>query len=681
MLLVVAMTARMLLLFNAIPLAQTADGPITCKAGTFTYGEPASIDCNFRTNITASKLDLSMTKYLSNAPKGDIGKDVLLCPWDKEQKTHDCSIVMANYTVDNILTDHLMVRIPAVNFQQAGWYKCYFVPTEEFQPQACELLVQERPESTSTAKPRTTSTANTDEPEESQAVLPIVLPCVIVVLVVVCIPGLVLLMRRRRANRGHSDESSQPMLPVVNRRKLEEFLEDFQLDMQTLRKLMKLMKQEISKGVDEATSTEAVTKAFPPFVSHLPNGTENGEFLVLDFDGDHLKAVLVKLQDRRVSVMESERYTISSDSKTGEAKNQLFYFIADCTNQFVKGFDLSENILHIALIVAFPCKYDGPQTVRLVKWTKEINHQGVVGEDLHSLLREALTERRKKKWATPIRFDNLRKVEVVAVVNDAAGTFMSVADKVPNCKIGLIVGNGLNACYVKDLTHVETDSPEDDKPHEIIVNTELGALGENGCLDFCRTAYDKLLDKQSNFHESQVLEKMVGGRYIGELVRLVLEGLTREGLLFRSVPSRDALFKRDSFSTELVLKVENDTEEPYKQTADTLNALGVKHFSQEDLQTVRHVCKAVFERAAFLTATSLATLIKRIKQPEVIVVVDGYLYRRHPRFHDLMYSKTLELVKPELKFYLVSPRYERSIGAARIVAASLRSRNPQTMNA
>ncbi|KAK7105292.1 hypothetical protein V1264_016694 [Littorina saxatilis] len=609
----------------------STDALITCEAGTFVEGKPASISCKFRTNITASKRSINMALYPPDETKGAIGKDILLCRWSEEKTEHQCFLEESNYMFDNTLTDRLTVRIPAVSSGQAGLYMCFFVPPEGTDAYPCELIV------------------DSGKPKVNQNFLLIIVLCVVGVVAVVCCVALFVVIRKRRNKSGHSDESSQPMLPVVNRRKLEEFLEDFQLDMQTLRKLMKLMKQEISKGLDEATSTEAVTKAFPPFVSHLPNGTENGEFLVLDFDGDHLKAVHVKLQDRRVSVMESERYTFSSDSKTGEAKNKLFYFIADCTNQFVKGFDLSEKTLHTALIVAFPCKYDGPQTVRLVKWTKEINHQGVVGEDLHSLLREALTERRKEKWATPHKFDNLGKLEVVSVVNDAAGTFMSVADKVPNCKIGLIVGNGLNACYVKDLTHVETDSPDDDKQHEIIVNTELGALGENGCLDFCRTAYDKLLDEQSNFHESQVLEKMVGGRYIGELVRLVLEGLTREGLLFRSVPSRDALFKRDSFSTELVLKVENDTEEPYKQTADTLNGLGVKHFSQEDLQTVRHVCKAVCERAAFLTATSLATLIKRIKQPEVIVVVDGYLYRRHPRFHDLMYSKTLELVKPELK--------------------------------
>ncbi|XP_070202706.1 hexokinase type 2-like [Littorina saxatilis] len=344
----------------------------------------------------------------------------------------------------------------------------------------------------------------------------------------------------------------------------------------------------------------------------------NGEFLVLDFDGDHLKAVLVELQDRRVSVIKSERYAIPSNIQKGESK-KLFGVIADHTNDFF----------------------------------------------------------------TNSHFDNLGKLEVVAVVHDAVSTLMSVADKVPNCKIGLIVGNGLNACFVKDLTNVETDCPEDDKPIEMFVNTELGALGENGCLNFCRTDFDQLLDEKSNVPKGQLLEKMVGGRYIGELVRLVLEGLTKEGLLFRSVPSRDALFKRDSFSTELVFNIENDTEdtgEPNRHTAETLNGLGVTNFSQEDLQTVRHVCKAVCERAAFLTATSLATLINRIKQPEVTIVVDGYLYMRHPRFHDLMYSKTLELVKPELKFYLVSPRYERSIGAARIVAASLRSRDPQTVN-
>lgn len=32
---------------------------------------------------------------------------------------------------------------------------------------------------------------------------------------------------------------------------------------------------------------------------------------------------------------------------------------------------------------------------------------------------------------------------------------------------------------------------------QVIINTEWGAFGDNGCLDFVRTAYDNTIDQES----------------------------------------------------------------------------------------------------------------------------------------------------------------------------------------
>ncbi|XP_070201514.1 uncharacterized protein [Littorina saxatilis] len=142
MLPIVTLSTHLLLLMSLISGVHSVDPPITCEAGTFTAGEPASVICNFRTNITATMRSIAMTRYPPHAPKHSRGKDVLLCSWLSEEKKHDCSIEMANYTFDTALTDHLTVRIPAVNAEQVGLYMCYFVPPEETQAHSCELRVQ-----------------------------------------------------------------------------------------------------------------------------------------------------------------------------------------------------------------------------------------------------------------------------------------------------------------------------------------------------------------------------------------------------------------------------------------------------------------------------------------------------------------------------------------------------------
>ena len=52
------------------------------------------------------------------------------------------------------------------------------------------------------------------------------------------------------------------------------------------------------------------------------------------------------------------------------------------------------------------------------------------------------------------------------------------------------------------------------------------------------------------------MEKMISGMYMGEIVRLVLERLTMEGLLFRSVDTECDLFERGRFYTKYVSEIE-----------------------------------------------------------------------------------------------------------------------------
>ena len=45
-------------------------------------------------------------------------------------------------------------------------------------------------------------------------------------------------------------------------------------------------------------------------------------------------------------------------------------------------------------------------------------------------------------------------MDVVALVNDTTGTMMSRALEDSDCKIGLILGTGTNACYMESLDAV-----------------------------------------------------------------------------------------------------------------------------------------------------------------------------------------------------------------------------------
>ena len=72
-------------------------------------------------------------------------------------------------------------------------------------------------------------------------------------------------------------------------------------------------------------------------------------------------------------------------------------------------------------------------------------------------------------------------------------------------------GTGTNACYLEKESKVGTlnQDPEQGSGKDIIINTEWGAFGDYGELDFIRTKWDEEIDEQSLNPGKQIFEKMI----------------------------------------------------------------------------------------------------------------------------------------------------------------------------
>ena len=68
-----------------------------------------------------------------------------------------------------------------------------------------------------------------------------------------------------------------------------------------------------------------------------------------------------------------------------------------------------------------------------------------------------------------------------------------------------------------------------------------------------RTSYDRALDEATHNAGRQRFEKMLSGMYLGELVRITLEVLARDGALFGG--DTTAIAKRGCFPTKFVSEV------------------------------------------------------------------------------------------------------------------------------
>ncbi|KAK2163269.1 hypothetical protein NP493_1471g00019 [Ridgeia piscesae] len=386
---------------------------------------------------------------------------------------------------------------------------------------------------------------------------------------------------------------------------------------------------------------------YPTYVRGLPDGSERGHFLALDLGGTNFRVLLITLKGIDVE-MKNKIFPISQELMHGEG-TLLFDYIAECLEMFQREYNLMQDTLSLGFTFSFPCKQEGLTKARLVKWTKGFTCPGVENEDVVRLLNEAIARR-----------GSSINIQCTALLNDTVGCLMSCAFLDHNSMVGVILGTGTNACYMEHLDKVLTWDGDFDEPkrveqsenvqhsdaisRKVIINTEWGAFGDNGELDFIRTDLDHVVDKASLNPGKQIFEKMISGMYMGELVRLVLVKCARDELLFSGETSQD-LETQGRFYTKYVSKLKRDEEsEGYTNTKQVLDELGVEKYTMDDCRHVQYICSTISSRAAYLASAGIATLLNRVNLPNVTVAVDGSLYRFHPHFHRRMMEKTKELL-------------------------------------
>nr|CAD7406791.1 unnamed protein product [Timema poppensis] len=296
----------------------------------------------------------------------------------------------------------------------------------------------------------------------------------------------------------------------------------------------------------------------------------------------------------------------------------------------------------------------------LVTWTKSFNCPSVVGRDAVNMLQEAINRRGDTH------------VEVVAILNDTTGTLVQGAVLDPRTTIGLILGTGSNACYLERADRVQHWEQQRHGEKQVIIDIEWGAFGDNGTLDFIKTDFDRTVDKNSLITNSFMFEKYIGGKYMGEIVRVILVRLTKDCLLFGGETS-DTLLTSGTFTTSFVSIIEQDTiDDTSENTVEILHKLGLS-CDEDDVAIVKYVCEVVSNRAALLVSVCLSTLLSRQDRPDVTIAVDGSLYKYHPRLKGWM-NKYIKLLAPGRKFQMLLAEDGSGKGAGLVAAIALKLR-------
>ena len=207
--------------------------------------------------------------------------------------------------------------------------------------------------------------------------------------------------------------------------------------------------------------------------------------------------ILIQLDSSSTSVrMTAAKHQVSPDLMEGPGEN-LFNFMADKLREFLVDHDLLGRSHHLGFTFSFPTVQQSLASAQLATWTKGFLCDGVVGRDVVALLEKS------------IRRHPELQIKVSAILNDTTGCLIACAYKRPDCAIGVIIGTGTNASYVEDIRNVELYQGEVGSRREVVINTEWGALGNTGSLDFIRTRHDHAVDSNSKNLGRQVYEKLI----------------------------------------------------------------------------------------------------------------------------------------------------------------------------
>ncbi len=138
----------------------------------------------------------------------------------------------------------------------------------------------------------------------------------------------------------------------------------------------------------------------------------------------------------------------------------------------------------------------------------------------------------------------------------------------------------------------------------------------------------------------QIFEKMISGMYMGELIRQILVDLMKDDLIFFGC-DRDKLLERGSFYTRYASEIESDPVGEYPRARACLEEMGMdpETVSDEDCSALRFVCEMVLRRASFMASAGITALLKKMHYKDVVIAIDGSLFRYHPHFKNIMQSR------------------------------------------
>ena len=398
-------------------------------------------------------------------------------------------------------------------------------------------------------------------------------------------------------------------------------------------------KAQMRRGLrNQSPSSLAMIEAFIPKTAAFKSGT----YLGLDLSGTNFRAILLSIDscqkvDRNPSIAV---FRIPTELKQATGASfatsaALFDFVASQIKVFLGNEGVSGRGIRVGFTFAFPTRMTGVSSGLLIKWTKTWDVPDLVGADPVAALESALLR------------VGLAHLKVNVLLNDTVGTLVLGYFEDRNTLAGGILGTGTNfAAWLGDMAF----------------NFECGNFDFGSLKPRVQTVVDQELDSDSQNPGEQLLEKMVSGRYLGELMRRLM--LPHFGASSLQVP--DAIVS-DDLSHLLADR------EDFPVTGAFLERLGIQGADLETRHLAISIAAIVMRRSAQISVLVVMALLEYVDsalEREHVITIDGSLFEHAPGYPETMKALLTELLgKRAARVELKLVKDGSGIGAALSSAA------------
>lgn len=415
------------------------------------------------------------------------------------------------------------------------------------------------------------------------------------------------------------------------------------------------------------------TSMLPSHIRNLAKGDEQGEFLALDLGGSTFRAAIVRMLGRRDApkILKSCSWAIDEAAKVTDSTT-FFDWLAARIEEILIDFK-SVGTWDCGLAFSFPIEETGINTGRIMLMGKGFRFS----DDIETTCIQTLLDRAFQRR-------NL-KINLIAIVNDSLATMISNNFEDPRTKLSLILGTGCNSSLCMDLRdypNVKLGNSQAWTPQEtaVLVNAEMSMFG-GSVLPW--TEHDRVLNASVDQPGYQTLEQFTSGRYMGELVRLILvDAIANHGFLSSQMPP--SIESPYSFQTKTMSTLQSDNCADLRKSRaflDKLHPRATNAYNEHEVRAIWHICHLVSTRSMMLICANLIALSTSVKREPgydsnefILVAYCGTVIERYPRYVEKCQG-ILDNLGSRLK--LVQARESGLLGAA-ITAAFVSGTSVQT---